>query len=93
MEERNERKKNGGSIKIILGSLSLLTIFATPYLNITQISFNLSLFQSAAYSFLLLGFWLIAGSLLREKHREPVSILVHDPKLHHYQRHKPAVSV
>ena len=93
MEERNERKKNGGSIKIILGSLSLLTIFATPYLNITQISFNLSLFQSAAYSFLLLGFWLIAGSLLREKQSAPVSIHINDHKLHHYRKHKPVASV
>ena len=93
MEERNERRKNGGSIKIILGSLSLLTIFATPYLNITQISFNLSLFQSAAYSFLLLGFWIAAGSLLREKHSEPILTTVHDHKLHHYRRHKPVVSV
>ena len=93
MEERNGRKKNGGSIKIILGSLSLLTIFATPYLNITQISFNLNLFQSAAYSFLLLGFWLAAGSLLREKQPEPISIHNHDHKLHSYKRYKPVASV
>ncbi len=93
MEERNERRKNGGSIKIILGSLSLLTIFATPYLNITQISFNLTLFQSAAYSFLLLGFWIAAGSLLREKQSEPISDHTYDYKLNHYKKHKPVVSV
>ena len=90
MKEKTDGMKNGGKYKIILGSLSLLTIFATPYLNITQISLNLNLLQSAAYSFILLGFWIVAGSILREKHaeREPLHI-----GHRHIHRHKPVASV
>jgi hypothetical protein len=92
MEEKKEHAQSGGKLKIILGSLSLLTVFSTPYLNITQLSLNMNLFQSAAYSFILLGFWLIAGSLLREK--QPTHETIHFPESHHYSlRHKnPAVT-
>ena len=92
MEEKTECKQSGGKIKIILGSLSLLTVFATPYLNITQLSFNMNLFQSAAYSFLLLGFWFVAGSLLREK--QPVHESIQFPKKQYRSvHHKPVATV
>jgi hypothetical protein len=92
MEEKSERKQSGGKIKIILGSLSLLTVFATPFLNITELSLNMNLFQSAAYSFLLLGFWLFAGFLLREK--QPVHESIRFPKQqYHSVHHKPVATV
>lgn len=78
MEEKTGKKKYGGKAKIILGSLSLLTVFTTPFLEITHLSLNMNLFQSAAYSFLLLSFWLIAGSILKEK--QPVHETVSFPQ-------------
>ncbi len=68
MEEENQHQISLSKMKVIIGTLSLLAVFLTPYLNITPISFNMTLFQSATYSFLILGFWIIAGKMLRPKH-------------------------
>lgn len=92
MEENRERKKHGGTAKIILGSLSLLTVFATPFLNITQLSLNMTLFQSAAYSFLLLSFWLIAGSILHDKHTVPQPISFPQQRPYRRLHRKPVAS-
>ena len=67
MERNIEEKTSQGNLKITIGCLSLITVFLSPYLNITQISFNMNLFESAAYSFILLSFWLIACLFLRKK--------------------------
>ena len=83
MEEENKHQISLSKMKVILGALSLLTVFSTPYLNITQISFNMTLFQSAAYSFLILGFWVIAGKILRPKHSKQDTITFPKPERHY----------
>jgi len=66
MMDGNENKhSNKNGLKLIIAVLSLLVIFSTPYLNITSISINMSLLQSASYSLLLLGFWVAATKILR----------------------------
>jgi hypothetical protein len=92
MEEKKKSNKNGGKTKIILGSLSILTVFSTPYLHITQISFNMNLFQSAAYSFLLLSFWLFASSFLKAGRPTHESIEFPSEDIHHHRHHHPAAT-
>jgi len=89
MEGKIKGKQLKGNLKIILGSLSLFSVFSTPFLNITQLSININLFQSAAYSFILLSFWLIAASVLQEK--KPVHEPIQFSKQKHYPTtyHKP----
>lgn len=92
MEEKKKGKESGGKVKILLGALSLLTVFSTPYLNITQISFNINLFQSAAYSFLLLSFWLIASSFLKAGRPTHEPIEFPTENINHHRHHHPAVT-
>ncbi|MDG6219769.1 MAG: hypothetical protein QCI00_10100 [Candidatus Thermoplasmatota archaeon] len=93
MKERKELGSNASKIKIALGSISLLTVFLTPYLNITQISFNANLFQSAVYSLILLCFWIIAAHVLRSKQplEEPRPLTkMHD---HRHVQHRPVATL
>jgi len=66
----NEKKQtqSTGKMKIIIGSFSLGIVFLTPYLNITHFSLSMNLLQTAFYSLLFLGFWVIAAYLLRKPH-------------------------
>ena len=64
---------SAGKLKIIMGSLSLIVVFSTPSLNITQFSLSMNLFESAMYSLILLGFWVVAARLLRSKQTTPTA--------------------
>ena len=89
MEGKIKGKQLKGNLKIILGSLSLFSVFSTPFLNITQLSININLFQSAAYSFILLSFWLIAATVLEEKKSVHESIQFSKQKQYPATYHKP----
>lgn len=90
MEEKKKRNATGSKVKIIIGGLSLLTVFSTPYLQITHLSFNMNLFQSAAYSFLLLSFWLLANSFL--KAGKPTKESIEFPTENIHKHHHPTVT-
>jgi len=87
-----EKRTSGGKTKIVLGGFSLLIIFSPPYLNITILPLNMDLLQSALYSCILLGFWLIAGSILRTGQKTTDKIK--NPRPHRYENiyRKPVVT-
>jgi len=87
-----EKRTSIGKTKIVLGGFTLLIIFSTPYLNITTLSLNLDLFQSALYSSILLGFWLIAGSILRTGQKTTDRRKTPRPDRYHHMYHKPVIT-
>jgi hypothetical protein len=93
MEEKKEYKSSAGKIKIVLGSLSILTVFFTPYLNITQISFNMNLFQSAMYSLILFSFWIFAAQLIHKPQQTHEKKIFPDEKTYDHRHRQPMASI
>ena len=54
-------------LKLTLGISALMFIFLSPYLSLTEISINMSLFDSIIYSSMIIGFWGIATLTLQKR--------------------------
>ena len=68
MTDRNNINQNGKIfLKLTLGISSLGFIFLSPYLNLTEISINMSLFNGVIYSLLIIGFWITATKILHNR--------------------------
>lgn len=93
MEEKKDNKSSAGKIKIVLGSFSLLVVFSTPYLNITQISFNMNLFQSAMYSLILFSFWIFAAQLIHKPQQTHEKIIFPNEKTYDRSHRQPVATI
>ncbi len=93
MEEENNIKVSNSKIKVIIGALSLLTIFLTPFLNITKLSLNMNLYQSVAYAALLLGFWAIVIHILRSKQISTENTIDEEPQEYHQPAYQAVLTV
>jgi hypothetical protein len=93
MEEERNIKVSNSKIKVIIGAMSLLTIFLTPFLNITKISLNMGLYQSVAYAALLLGFWAVVIHVLRSKQPSTDDIISEEPQKFHQPAYQAGLSV
>ena len=92
MDGTENKHSNKNGFKLIIAAVSMLVIFSTPYLNITSISINMSLMQSAIYSLLLLGFWIAATKILRPAKQREEDHILYAPTQKSISRKQPLVT-